>query len=815
VSWLIAGFVFATLQVLISWLLGGSREAQVVFGNAALFAAVLAPPIAIWSRRRDWSGCQLVFWATIGLGSLMWAVGQVGWIYREVVLKVPLPWLGWHAVFNLAGSIAPLLALRARPDRGPRPADAATVALDIAGLAVIALYLYVYFIIGPPLATENVDAPPAALLQWSLAQRSLLLASMVGTAILVRRTAWGGTFLKLAAATAVGFVGRSLLNAAVAQGTYYSGSVFDLTWILPNFLYAWAAATAPASPARRALEVPVHASSSAPWLTFAVVGAVPIIEMSVRRFAPMGPPIDGLREVTSFVAAMVLIAMLSARIGVERAERRRTDARLRLMAAAVQETDDLTMILRGDGLFEYANAAFCRVHGYTLDELRTLPPESLVAPDSRDAYSVLTARARGRTPARGTLARVRRDGSTFTVAVTLVPLVDERGGLTHIVSLERDITEELRLRDQMIHSERLSAVGQLVSGVAHEINNPLQTIVGWTELMIATEKDAEARGDLQRIFTEANRAGKIVRNLLSFVRRSPTERTRADLNEVVTSTLSLRGYEIRVAGIDVAEIYGEGLSPVFVNREEIRQVILNLILNAEHAMTSAGAGGRLTVRTGSDEGMVFVEVEDEGPGVPASLAGRIFEPFFTTKEVGQGTGLGLSIAMGIASSHGGRLQLVTTGRRGASFRLTLPPAETPAEARPADPVTALAAPGRRALVVDDETGVRDQLSRLLERRGYVVDTAGDGRAALDLAAAHEYALLLCDVRMPGTRGVEIFERLGTLAPTLQGRFVFITGDGPAEEVATLTQDRGVPLLRKPFASADLEAVLRRIDGRRL
>jgi two-component system, NtrC family, sensor kinase len=252
-----------------------------------------------------------------------------------------------------------------------------------------------------------------------------------------------------------------------------------------------------------------------------------------------------------------------------------------------------------------------------------------------------------------------------------VPLTNDRGHVTHYVQMERDITEELRLRGQLIHSERLSAVGQLVSGVAHELNNPLQSILGFTELLIDAEGRPEQRRDLEQVRSEAVRAGKIVRNLLAFVRRSSSERTIANVNEIVKTTISLRSYEFGSANIRLFERYRETLPEVVVNPEEIQQVILNLILNAEQAMRTAHRGGTLTVTTDQVDETVTIEIQDDGPGVPPALAGRVFEPFFSTKEVGEGTGLGLSIAMGIAEAHGGTLTLVPTDK-GACFRLSLP-----------------------------------------------------------------------------------------------------------------------------------------------
>ena len=233
----------------------------------------------------------------------------------------------------------------------------------------------------------------------------------------------------------------------------------------------------------------------------------------------------------------------------------------------------------------------------------------------------------------------------------------DRQSVTHIVGVERDMTPDMQLRDQLIHAERLAATGQLVSGVAHELNNPLQSIIGFTELLMTEERRENVRADLQHVRSQAERAAKIVRNLLTFVRRAPVQRQSSDVNELMRSTLALRAYELKMNNIEVEECYGVDLAPVAVNRGEIQQVLLNLILNAEQAMHTANGRGRLILRTTGSGADITIEVEDDGPGISSAIAGQIFEPFFSTKEVGQGTGLGLSIALGIAEAHGGSLSL--------------------------------------------------------------------------------------------------------------------------------------------------------------
>jgi two-component system NtrC family sensor kinase len=372
------------------------------------------------------------------------------------------------------------------------------------------------------------------------------------------------------------------------------------------------------------------------------------------------------------VAIVSILPLALARLAVERTELRLGDAKLRLMGAAVEEANELILIVSSDMIIQHANRAFCDAMGYELAELIDRSPTVVLGDESLSKLQDQRRLNKGETW-NGTLMHKRKDGTTFPAACAIVPLTNDHGRVTHFVHMERDITEELRLRGQLIHSERLSAVGQLVSGVAHELNNPLQSILGFTELLIDAEPRPELRRDLEQVRSEAVRAGKIVRNLLAFVRRSSSERTASSVNDIVKTTIALRSYEFATANIRLFESYAEGLLSVIVNPEEIQQVILNLILNAEQAMRATNRGGTLTVTTNGDAGMITIEIRDDGPGVPAALAGRVFEPFFSTKDVGEGTGLGLSIAMGIAEAHGGSLALLPT-EKGACFRLSIPDA---------------------------------------------------------------------------------------------------------------------------------------------
>jgi len=407
---------------------------------------------------------------------------------------------------------------------------------------------------------------------------------------------------------------------------------------------------------------------------------------------------------------------------------------------------------------------------------------------------------------RGTLVHRRSDGTTFPASCTVVGLRDPGGAITHYVGVERDTTEELRLRDQLVHSERLSAIGELVAGVAHEINNPLQTIVGSVELMMDEATTPTLRRDLEVVRREAGRAGQIVRNLLSFVRRSAPDRGQIDLNEVLRAVLRLREFHLQQNNIAIVPQLHPAALPALANREEIQQIVLNLILNAEQAIQLSGVGGRVTVRSYTSGRHQVIEVADDGPGIGPEIRGRIFEPFFTTKDVGQGTGLGLSISHGIAASHGGSLELCAGVDSGAGFRLTLP-----AFIESGHAMARAGADQRgsvRALVVDDDAAIRKLLARLLERRGFEVAEADSGEAALAIAESAPVSLVLCDVSLPGMSGSHLYRELTIRDPKIAGSFVFITGD--RSKVHVDDDVKGLPVLEKPFTSADLNSVLAQI-----
>jgi PAS domain S-box-containing protein len=799
VLYLSIGFGYVLMYAALGWALRGHPLLLTLFGNVGLLVPPLAVCAIIARRRWRWAGCQRLFWDTFAIGVALWVIGHLGWAFEAIVLRRE-SWIQWHTLFSLCGGIGPLIALFARPHVGVRRDAVGPVGLVVGSYGLLAVFIYTYFVLVPNLVPGTTDSQ-ATLLKLVQVNRALLFGASLSALLVARRTPWHRAYAFLAVGTGIGFFLRIVTSLAIMNGKYQTGTLYDLAWIAPFLCYAGAALSSPDSPKESAgIELPLPGSHTA--VASLPVFLIPIVGYSALYIQPLGGAGDSFRALLTGLMTVAGLGVLALRLAAQGGELQRADARMRLLAAATEQTGDLILITRADGGVELANDAFVRALGYSRQELSGLGFGDLVERGFGTLGAHIRTEVRERGVWRGTLLRQRRDGSTFPAACTVVALRDSAGAITHFVGAERDIGQELKLRDQLVHSERLSAIGELVAGVAHEINNPLQTIIGSVELLLDDRPETSSRHDLEVVRREAARAGQIVRNLLSFVRRSAPDRVYADLNDIVRSVVELRGYHLQQRNITLATELQSSPAGVLVNREEIQQIILNLILNAEQAMLAAGRGSTIIIRSFSEAGDHFVEVVDDGPGVSAEMRGRIFEPFFTTKDVGQGTGLGLSISHGIASAHGGSLTLCP-GAGGACFRLTLPARLDQGVA--AAPAPAPAPPSRRALVVDDEAPIRKLLARLLERRGFAVFEADSASVALDIADTNVLSLVLCDVRMPGSNGTDLYHTLSERHPELGRAFVFITGDRSAIDIDDAL--RGVPVLAKPFSADDLQSVL--------
>jgi PAS domain S-box len=385
-----------------------------------------------------------------------------------------------------------------------------------------------------------------------------------------------------------------------------------------------------------------------------------------------------MRDIATTGTLVAGIALVLVRLRVEQRLAEQANQRLGLLATACEQAGDLIIIVGRDSRVEYANEAFCRATGYTLEELESVNPASLVAAESSESIPIFNQSLKAGKVTRLTASLARKDGGVFQSACVAAPIVNASGRVSHFVAVIRDTTEEVRLREQLVRGERLSAIGEFVSGVAHEINNPLQSIIG----SLDGARTGSRRHESQRHRASAlrSRARRPHRAQPAAVRpQAPNERLLLELNEVVKATMSVRAYELEMAGIALREEYAPLLPLVLGNRDEIQQVILNLVMNAQQAMSDPNGTRMLSIRTFMSGVDAVVEVRDTGPGIPAELAGRVFEPFFTTRSAGAGPGLGLSLSLGIANAHQGQLELVAAPV-GCCFRLTLPGAGFPGPA---------------------------------------------------------------------------------------------------------------------------------------
>ncbi len=378
------------------------------------------------------------------------------------------------------------------------------------------------------------------------------------------------------------------------------------------------------------------------------------------------------------------------------------------------------------------------------------------------------------------------------------------------VWIGRDVTQLRRAERSLVQAERLSAVGEVVAGVAHELNNPLSAVLGYAQLLHAEAKDPQTH-DLERIVDAARRCQRIVWNLLSFARRHPPERRAQDLTTCVKQVLELRAYHLRSSRLEVELDLAEDLPAVLFDFHQMEQVVLNLLNNAEQALVARGGPGRIALRTRAEGSSVVLEVEDDGPGISEGIRDQVFDPFFTTKEAGTGTGLGLSVSSGLVQEHGGRIELLPRGALGgARFAVVLPRAESPVfqPAPPADsPALARVLAGRRVLVAEDEPAVLDMLARFLADEGAAVTGVRDGQEAWEKLVQSDFDLILADLRMPRLDGRGLYDRIARQRPELLPRIVFATGDVLRQE--TLRFLEGVPnlILLKPLDLGNVRRAL--------
>ncbi|MGB7933765.1 MAG: PAS domain S-box protein [Gammaproteobacteria bacterium] len=477
---------------------------------------------------------------------------------------------------------------------------------------------------------------------------------------------------------------------------------------------------------------------------------------------------------------------------------------------------DALILWDAQGNMVDVNPAAWKMGGYTRDEFLREPFDEHIHPSSRASYEkfihdVATVKA-----AFTETRAIRKDGTIIDLESRSIPMPYQ--GNPHILTITRDITEQKRSaeelsrqREALRQSEKLSAMGELLAGVAHELNNPLAILMGRAALLESKTSDPAVRTEVGKISAAAERCGRIVRTFLSMARQKPPECKPASLNDVVTSAIDLLGYGLHTSGIELETRLAEVLPEPSMDADQIGQIVINLLVNAQHVLAEQPQPRRIVLETGQSKGGVYCRVFDNGPGVPKELQQRVFDPFFTTKDSGIGTGVGLSVSRSIAREHSGELRL-ESNKQGAAFVLWIPLDTACTRAEPVkSPDTADELHPDHVLVVDDEPEVAELLAEILQSAGLETTLVHSGQEALKWLEAHSCDLILSDIRMPDMDGPALWRALKERHPDLVNRTAFITGDTLSASIAPFLRETGLPWLEKPFTPEQLLALVARIE----
>ena len=469
------------------------------------------------------------------------------------------------------------------------------------------------------------------------------------------------------------------------------------------------------------------------------------------------------------------------------------------------------------------NRKACAAYGYEEDEMRRM--DLATVSSGEPGYTRQDARALIGRAIAGEQLHVEwhirhKDGSLHwhQLFIKRVPI----GGEPRMLALTRDITEKkraaeelVRQRESLYQREKLAALGSLLAGVAHELNNPLSVVVA-RAVMLEEREEPAIKNAAIRIRTAAERCARIVRTFLAMARQQQPERGPVVVNEVIAAALDITAYAVRTSGIDVVLELASDIPLIHADADQLHQVLLNLIINAQQALQDCPPPRRLEIRSGFDaaDRKVWLTVEDNGPGIPEHLRARVFEPYFTTKPIGIGTGVGLAVSSGIIEAHGGALSFDCPAEGGTVFTIELPASAAAVMDVPTGVSDEVGRSRRNVLVVDDEPEIRDALTEVLTRAQHRVVNASSGREALLQIAAESFDVILTDMRMPDIDGRALFEEIARRFPAQAQQIVFVTGDTLTPRLKDFAAQSGCPVIEKPFLPSDVRRIVEEIAMRR-
>jgi PAS domain S-box-containing protein len=556
-----------------------------------------------------------------------------------------------------------------------------------------------------------------------------------------------------------------------------------------------------------------------------------------RVYSPHRGPDGGVAGYFVFVRDITDLKLHERELesGLERL--RKSEA---MKAAIINSALDCVIVIDEESRVIGFNPMAEKTFGYTAAEAMGRRIGELIVPPhlrARHEAGLKRYMATGQASVLGQRVEVEamhKDGGIFPVELAITEVKTESARL--FTAYLRDLTQARkaaseieRQREALHQSEKLAALGSMLAGVAHELNNPLSIVIGHA-LMLgeetsehATEADfakvAERAGKIQ---AAAERCGRIVRTFLSMARQGKAQRQQVTLSVLVGGAVELLAYGLRTGGIETKLEIPDNLPLLVADGDQLHQVLVNLVINAQQALHDTPMPRRIVIAARFDQPAqeIVVTISDNGPGIPDAIRTRIFDPFFTTKPTGIGTGVGLAVSRGIVESHGGKLNLLSGPERGATFEIRLPlgegatqPAGNKAQAEPPAPTR-----HRRALVVDDEAGIASIVSEILLRDGFTCDIAGNGREARALiegrgADAPHYDAVLCDLRMAEEDGPTFFRWLRQARPELVERIAFVTGDTLGPAAGRFIAECGRPVVEKPFVPSEIrKLVVRLADG---
>jgi two-component system NtrC family sensor kinase len=523
----------------------------------------------------------------------------------------------------------------------------------------------------------------------------------------------------------------------------------------------------------------------------------------------------------AFDAMAAEVASTQTRLRTDIAHRARVQHELEISEAshrAIFDASEDAIFVHdtGTGAIVDVNLKACEAFGYTRDEFRALDLGALGTGErpytQQDALDLI-ARAFA-----GDASRMEWRGRSKDGVLRWYDVFAKRvriGGHDRVLALARDITarkrseEELaRQRESLHQREKLAALGSLLAGVAHELNNPLSVVVA-RAVLLEEQGDVATRTAAIKIRTAAERCARIVRTFLAMARKQRPERGPVAINEVVAAALDIAAYAIRAGNIEVVLDLAPDLPLVQADADQMHQVLLNLIINAQQALAERGGPRRITIASRFDGAAdaVCITVADNGPGIPAHLRARVFEPYFTTKPIGMGTGVGLAVSLGVVEAHGGTIVVESSPHGGASFVISLPAgSHGVTKVRDELPVHA-AGDARAVLVVDDEPGIRESLAEILGGAGHRVTTASCGREALERMQFARFDVVLMDIRMRDLDGRALYGEIARRWPAQVTRVVFVTGDTLASELREFVRESGRRVIEKPFLPGEVRRVV--------